>query len=94
MTRLPKATPAPAVPKATKDGKQIEFKVPNLPSHAKARQQSEGRDASESPVDAFSSAMLAGGEFATLSEEQKEKTNKTVGRPICRHGSRPNLTLV
>lgn len=84
MTRLPKATSAPAVPKATKEGKQVEFKVPSLPSHAKARQPSEGREASESPVDAFSSAVLAGGEFATLSEDQKKKTNKTVC-PECRH---------
>lgn len=77
MTRLPKGASAPIAPKATaKSGKQVEFKIPSLPSNTKTRQPSE--DASESPVDAFSLAMLTGSDFVALSEDQKEKTNKTV----------------
>ncbi|KAH9915873.1 uncharacterized protein B0H18DRAFT_1124556 [Fomitopsis serialis] len=77
MTRLPKAMSAPAVPKA---GRQVEFKVPSVPSRAsaKVRQASVDGDACESPVDAFNAAHVAGGEFATFSADQKEKTNKTV----------------
>ncbi|KAH9927838.1 uncharacterized protein B0H18DRAFT_875207 [Fomitopsis serialis] len=77
MTRLPKAMSAPAVPKA---GRQAEFKVPSVPprASAKVRQASVDGDACESPVDAFNAAHVAGGEFATFSADQKEKTNKTV----------------
>ncbi|KZT72438.1 hypothetical protein DAEQUDRAFT_749495 [Daedalea quercina L-15889] len=88
MIRLPKAVSAPAVPKSSgaKGGKQAEFKVPSLPprvssnagSGNKTRQASVDGDAVESPVDAFSSANITGGEFATFSADQKEKTNKTV----------------